>query len=451
MTRALFYHPPIENIPLLTVPLAFLHLATPLQGSDHQIELVDGRVEKDPIAALLRKLPSADILLISAMPGSQIATALAACAAVREVAPDFPIFWGGPFPSVEPNQTIAAPVVSGVLVGRGEFTIGQLLSNYRDEAALAELPNLLFKNRDGAIVRGPKVNFATHKPIPPDFALLPDIEPYVCQTRRSQRMIDYISSFGCPHRCTFCTEPVISGSRWSCMDAPVLLDQVQLLVERYGIDGILFQDAKFVTDRRRLLEFCQGLIDRQLHINWIATACSTDIFWLHEKGLLQLMRESGCEQLFIGAEAASAETLSKYRKTIEGEGTYRVAKLLWQEYDILPHFSYVISYPIEDMEQVQKTLFLHQAICELVQSPTGELGIYNPVPQTIFFQEYQHHFTVPQSLDGWAHFNYFSQQLYSNPSSELERMLFKHHVKIRRMFPHVESYKTFDVWQARYH
>jgi hypothetical protein len=102
------------------------------------------------------------------------------------------------------------------------------------------------------------------------------------------------------------------------------------------------------------------------------------------------------------------------------------------------------------MDQVKKTLHLHQSICEIVSAPTGELGIYNPVAQTSFFQEYQHHFHVPETLSDWSKFNYFGQNMYKTPSSELQKILFQHHVKIRRMFPNVESYKTFDVWQEQY-
>jgi len=73
------------------------------------------------------------------------------------------------------------------------------------------------------------------------------------------------------------------------------------------------------------------------------------------------------------------------------------------------------------------------------------------VPQTPFFAQYQHHFLAPPTLEGWSQFSYSSQKLYRNPSAALEKMLFRHHVKIHRMFPGIESYKTFDVWQERYH
>lgn len=449
MTKATFYHPPIANIPLLTVPLAYLHLATALKASPHTLELVDGRLEADPIPALLRSLENSDLMLVSAMPGSQIASALQACAAAREAFPELPIFWGGPHPSVDPESTIASELVSGVVVGRGEFTIAELLDSRGDAEAASLVPNLLVKRRDGTILRTPRVRFSNRPPTPPDFRLLDDIEPYVCQTRRSERMIDYISSFGCPHHCTFCSEPVTSGGNWSCMDAETLVEAVIELQELYGIDGILFQDAKFVTDKVRLARFCSLLIEREVQINWMATMCSTDVARFEKEGILDLMHRSGCEQVFIGAEAASPEILKQYRKTVKADGTFQIARLLWEEYDILPHFSYIIGYPIESLEQVAATLALHFAICELVGFPTGELGLYNPVANTPFAAANAHHFHMPETLQEWSLYSYTAQTLYAKPSREVDRALFQQYVKLRRRFPKIDHRKTYDVWQRQ--
>jgi radical SAM superfamily enzyme YgiQ (UPF0313 family) len=451
MTRAVFYHPPILRSPLTTLPLAYLHLATPLRDTAHRIELVDGRLEADPIAALLGRLDDADLLLVSAMPGSQIETGLAACAAARRARPDLPIWWGGPHPSVAPEITASSPLVSGVIVGRGEFVIGELLEAVADGPdALLRVPNTVFRDARGALSRGPGVSFADRPPAPPDLGLLASVEPYLCQTRCSNRMLDYISSFGCPHRCTFCSEPVTSGARWSCMDAATLVGEIAGFVARYRIDGLLFQDAKFVTDRPRLVDICRGLIRAAPGIHWMATACTTDVDSLHADGTLALMRDAGCEQLFIGAEAATAETLRLYRKTVTADGTYRTAKLLWSEYGILPHFSYVLGYPVEDLDRIQQTLALHEAICELVGRPTGELGIYNPVVGTKFLAQNAHHFHVPEDLEGWGRFDYYGQGLQRTPSKELSRLLFQHHVKVRRKYPHVAAHQTLDVWQLRH-
>lgn len=449
MSRAVFYHPPIAGAPLVTSPLAYLYLATALKLTEHRLELLDGRVLKNPIAKLLERLDGAEAMLVSAMPGSQVSLALAACAAARAAHPELPIYWGGSLASVDPERTLACPLVSGVVVGRGELGIADLLAARGDPAALEAVPNLSFKDRAGRVRHGPRAPLNGAAPRPPDYGLLQDIEPYICQTRRSRRMIDYVSSFGCPHRCAFCSEPITSGSRWAAMGADETLEAILELHARYAVDGVLFQDARFVSDPDRLIRFCRGLVAAGAPLRWISTACTTDVLRLEEEGALGLLRDSGCEQLFIGAEAASPETLREYRKAVTSEGTYRVAQLLWGRYGILPHFSYVIGHPVESLEQVEKTLHLHRRICELVGAPTGELGIYNPVPNTAFLEAHRQHYRVPHDLAGWAAFDYSGQALHANPSPELSKLLFRHHVTLRRMFPKVPPYVTFDVWQDR--
>lgn len=450
MTQALFYHPPIEQNPLLTAPLAYLHLAAPLKGSNHEIALVDGRILKNPIDVLLENLTHKEILLVSVMPGSQIATALEACQEVRRHYPQLPIIWGGSHPSLDPGGTLRSPMVSGVVIGRGEFIIESILDAINNPESLKKIPNLRFKTKNQGIIHGPGRSFMNRPPGAVDFTRLDSIEPYLCQTRRSRRMLDYISSFGCPNRCSFCCEPVITGSRWSSMDAQLMVSEITYLKEKFNIDGILFQDANFVTDRKRLLDFCDLLIQKKPGINWISTACLADIFEFHHSGYLERMKASGCEMLFLGAEAASEETIKKYKKRLKAEDTCRIARLLWEEYDIFPHFSYVISYPIEDTDAVRRTLSLHLNICEIVKSPTGELGFYNPTMGTPFLKENKDHFIIPGELEGWAKFNFLNQNLYRQPSAELTNLLFRHHFKLRRMFPKVESYKTFDIWQEQY-
>ena len=450
MARAVFFHPPIRNIPLLTLPLAFLHLATGLDGTRHRIRLVDGRLEPDPIGALLEALPGADVLLVTTMPGSQVEGAVAACTAARQAHPDLPIVWGGTLPSLEPATTLRSGLATAVMVGRCDRKLAAVLDALDGIIDRADIPDVWWQSPQGPPVQGPAGRRERQPPRRPRLDLLASVEPYICQTRNSRRMLDYISSFGCPHLCTFCSEPMTSGGSWSAMDADILVDAVADTVDAHGLDGVLFQDAKFTAHEKRLVAFCNGLLERDVNINWIATACGADIQRFHANGVLKLMRRAGCEQLFIGAEAASPDTLAEYRKTVDGEESFVVAELLWNRYGILPHYSYVIGHPIESLDQVQQTLDLHEAVCDLVGAPTGELGYYAPVPGTAFLRKHIEHFNVPDTLIGWARFNYFTQDLHKKPSKALAQRVFAHHLKIRRKYPHIESYVSFDVWQEQY-
>ena len=428
MAKALFYHPDIEKNPLITAPLAFLHLTTSLKRTRHEITLIDGRLVHNQEAVVIEELRDKDVLLISAMPGSQIRSALKICREARKHYPGIPILWGGSHPSSDPERTAASEYVDGVVIGRGEDIIGDILDSLDDPAWLRNIPNTIFKDNNGSLIKGPEKDFMYSSPVAPDYSLLGDIEPYICQTRKSRRMIDSISSFGCPNSCSFCYERAVYNGRWVGIDAHMLVEQIEYLKNSFDIDGVLFQDANFVVDRKRLVDFCNLLSARTLGIGWISTARLSDIDDFHKRGYLRLMRDSGCEMLFLGAEAASEQTIKKYKKGINAEETAQLAELLWNEYDIFPHFSYVISYPIETMEDVQRTLDLHSSICDLVNSPTGELGFYTPTMGTPFLEENRDVFKIPQDLEGWADFDFLNQNLYANPCRELEKVLFRHHL-----------------------
>ncbi|MCX7746876.1 MAG: B12-binding domain-containing radical SAM protein [Clostridia bacterium] len=446
--KALFYHPPIENNPLTTMPLAYLYLATSLKQTGHQLELIDARVVKNSIDVLHHKLEGKDVMLVTAMPGSQISSALSACKAVKEVYPKLRIIWGGSHVSLDPKRSIASEYVDMVILGRGDGIIKHIFDCLWDFEKMKEIPNLLYKDENGEVIETKRENGMHKKLNPPDFDLLDSIEPYVCQTRRSKRMIDYLSSFGCPHKCTFCCEPIISGSKWNAIHANELVEHILDLKNKYGIDGVLFQDANFVADRRRLRDFCNLLIEKNVKVNWISTARTSDIEEFHNKGTLKLMQESGCEMLFMGAEAAAEDTIQKYQKGIQPFDTLGIAELLWKEYHIFPHFSYVISFPIEDMDAVRKTLDLRLSVSKIVSAPTGELGFYNPTPGTLFLEENKEFFDVPDTLEGWSRFDFLKQNLYKNPSKELNGVVLKHHITLQRLFPNVKSFMIFDIWQG---
>ncbi|NOQ70367.1 MAG: hypothetical protein GQ574_00070 [Crocinitomix sp.] len=450
MVRVVFYHPPIINNYLVTAPLAYLHLQKGLEGSGHAMELIDGRVVDNPIEELLKVAANVDAILVGTMPGTQVKTSLEAISVVKEKYPNIVVIYGGALPTVAPLPTIKHELVDIVIQGRGELSIAELLSALGDFEKLRQIPNIYLKDENNEIVRGPVKSYKKEPLLIPQYdKYISDYEPYYLTSRRSTRMIDYISSIGCPFSCSFCSETAEGVAGWNGVPAIELVDHLVALKERYGADGVLFQDALFVAHKQRLHDFCDLMIEREVNLNWICTARLSDIDSMHKKGILEKMKIAGCEMLFLGAEAATEETLKIYKKGIKAVDTVRIAKLLWEEYQILPHFSYVLSYPVESMESVKKSLELHFEISELIGAPSGELGYYNPVYGTQYIKEFQHLYIVPEELEGWADFDFSSQKLYKTQYPELDKEMFRHNIKLRRKFRNVPMYLSYDIWQER--
>jgi len=119
------------------------------------------------------------------------------------------------------------------------------------------------------------------------------------------------TSRGCPMPCGYCYKQMF-GDRQSKRAPEQVLDEVQELVERYGVRRIMFQDQIFTLDRKHTAAICEGLIERGLapRIEW---RCQTRLNGMKHE-LLQLMKDSGCAEIYTGLETGSDEMQGEISK-----------------------------------------------------------------------------------------------------------------------------------------
>jgi radical SAM superfamily enzyme YgiQ (UPF0313 family) len=125
------------------------------------------------------------------------------------------------------------------------------------------------------------------------------------------------TSRGCPMPCGYCYKQMF-GDRQSKREPSQVLDEVQEVVERFGVRRIMFQDQIFTLDRKHTTAVCQGLIERGLaaKIEW---RCQTRLNGMKNE-LLKLMHDAGCAEIYTGLETGS--------DTIQGE----ISKLTLEEF-----------------------------------------------------------------------------------------------------------------------
>jgi len=139
------------------------------------------------------------------------------------------------------------------------------------------------------------------------------------------------TSRGCPMPCGYCYKQMF-GDRQSKRNPEQVLDEVQEVVERFGVRRIMFQDQIFTLDRRHTKDVCEGLIARGLaaKIEW---RCQTRLNGMR-KELLQLMKDAGCAEIYTGLETGSDE--------MQGE----ISKLTLDEYLEYREYGESIGLPI---------------------------------------------------------------------------------------------------------
>lgn len=158
------------------------------------------------------------------------------------------------------------------------------------------------------------------------------------------------TSRGCPFSCTFCSVGSIWGRQYTYFSASRLVHDIEFLVQQYGVKGIYFREDNFTLNRKRLLEFCNLLLEKKLDISW---ACETRVNTI-DRETITLMHQSGARAFYFGVESGSQRILDFLKKGITVD-QIRDAFALCQETGIKTAASVIIGVPSETNEDWVKT------------------------------------------------------------------------------------------------
>ena len=163
-------------------------------------------------------------------------------------------------------------------------------------------PGVSFRRR-GEVVHNPDPGFVEDlDALPmPAYHLLP-MDRYRDNTAPGLPFGLVVTSRGCPMTCVFCSKSMY-GSRFRTRSIDKVLEELDLLVTRFGVRRVFFHDQILLYRRPRIEKLLQAMIDRNWRLSW---RCQTRLFTLDEE-ILALMRRAGCTEVHVGLESAAAE------------------------------------------------------------------------------------------------------------------------------------------------
>jgi len=377
------------------LPLALLHVGSLFPG--RRVEIVDGRLELAPEARLLELVRGALCLGVSVLTGAPILDALAISRAVRAARPELPILWGGWHPSLMPEQCLASGVVDACVVGQGERTLVEAAEALEAGVSFEGVAGLVWQ-RGGELVRNPPRPFEDVNRFPrADFGLL-DLERYF--EFRGSRRLDYCSSQGCPFQCSFCADPQVYRQRWSGLSAERVVAEVAQHAEHYRLREVFFNDDNFFTDLGRTEAICRGLLEARTRVRWFGTG-RADLLRRLSDDQLELLRESGCYKINVGAESGSPELLKQIKKGTLVEEVLETAEKL-HRHRIGARFSFIAGFPQEPAGSLRQTYRAAKALREIDGEFETPIYFYAPYPGTELAERMPAlGFTPPARLEDW--------------------------------------------------
>jgi len=250
----------------------------------------------------------------------------------------------------------------------GEQLMLELIEALDGKRELDEIDGLSF-HRDGEAVHNAPRERCTDLDVLP----FPDLNLLVGSERLTT--IPIMTSWGCPFACNFCSVTAMFGRKYRFRSAESVIAEIK--DKRPG--RIFFYDDNMAADKTRLKKLLQMMIDEDLVIPWSAQV-RTDV--VRDKELLELMRASGCELVYLGLESVSQDTLDGYEKSQTVDDIVQGIRIL-HEHDIRSHGMFVLGADTDDVQTVRDTVDF--AIKNHID--TVMLNILTPLPGTPQYQE----------------------------------------------------------------
>jgi len=381
------------------LPLELLQIASGPVAEGYEVVMIDAMVEPDYERKVIEACEGALLFASSCILGYQVYDGYKVAKMVREKLPNLPIIWGGWFPSVIPEMYLEHDIADAVGVGQGELTFLDVVKAVESGEDLANVPGLVVK-RDGKIVytdHREVVGFESFQRVP--WELL-DYEKYAELQVKPTRMkvrhrfplpgkwtpenpprgFSFFSSYGCPEPCTFCCSPLVTGRRWKAIPGRQLAEELAELQQRFKFDVLRFQDANFGVAEKRTKEFCEALVELDVPIHWNGTI-EIETIMRYKESTLDLLEESKCHLLWLGAEAGTKEMQDRIKKKIDIDNIpLAIGKLAKR--GIVPGTFWIIGYPGETRESMEETLRQAAAIKYAYPIAGSEVYPFRPIPGT---------------------------------------------------------------------
>lgn len=225
---------------------------------------------------------------------------------------------------------------------QGEATLVRFLDALKNNTATEAVPNLCYKSGDTYVETAivPENNLLSENMV--DWSLFADDLKYHAVVR---------TSVSCKFRCSFCTYHIFGGKFQSADIKGIEYELNQL--KQAGVTWITFTDDTFNIPKERFKDILKMMLKNNYGFKW---GCFYRCQFADEE-TLALMRESGCQLVFLGLESGNNDVLKNMNKGVTVE-RYRAGMDLIKKAGLYTVGSFIFGFPGETMQSISETIEL---------------------------------------------------------------------------------------------
>lgn len=264
-----------------------------------------------------------------------------------------------------------------VILGEGDETLNQLIKKLDSNQSLGDLEGIAYKDSDKIIVNKKRAVLTTLDNLPLPAWDLIDIDLYKkAWSIHGYFSINIATTRGCPYKCNWCAKPIY-GVRYNSRTPQHVISEIKLIQSLFSFEHIWFCDDIFGLRPKWVEEF-NGLLKKEKITIQYKIQSRADLLLTDEN--IKNLAESGCDEVWIGAESGSQKILDKMDK---GTTLQEIedCTLLMKKHGIKPCFFLQFGYLDELWKDVQATL---KMLFQLMPHDIG-ISVSYPLPGTKFY------------------------------------------------------------------
>ncbi len=273
-----------------------------------------------------------------------------------------------------------------LIIGEGEETMAELHEAIVNKTDIAAVHGIAYLE-NGEVVKTParvKIKDLSLLPLPNRAAIPMDKYLNTWKENHGNSSMTVSTQRGCPYTCKWCSTAVY-GQSYRRRPAKLVAQELGMLKAQYNPDTIWFVDDVFTVSHKWLRSFHEEIIKQDAIIPY---ECITRAERITDE-VLQLLKESGCYRIWIGAESGSQKIVDAMDRRVD-VGVVQSAINNANALGIETGTFIMLGYPGEDKKDIQET------ISHLKKSnPTHfTITVAYPIKGTALYDEIESDITV---------------------------------------------------------
>ena len=325
----------LQDFVAINPPVGLASIAAVAERAGYEVSIIDGDAEQLTLDRTVERV-------IETRPdcvGSTIMTATMDITRIfyeklKKKLPDVTVIAGGPHVSALPEQTLKeVPEIDINVIGEGDETIVDILAAVRGDRSLEDIAGIAYRYNGQVVRTNPRLPIKDLSILP-----MPAFPLFNHKLYRSYGWNNWVSGYrkplgviftgrGCLGECNFCAAQTVFGHGIRYFSLKQIKDQLDYLVNNWGIRVLYFQDDTFTANRKIVNEICDYIIDKGYNER-LEIMVSSRVDTLHLP-TLKKMRQASVRWICFGVESGNQEILNRMHKRITIEqikNAYRMAR-----------------------------------------------------------------------------------------------------------------------------